>query len=28
MVVKVEQEVKPLITNLVKDGWEPHYVVL
>ncbi len=28
MVVKVEQEVKPLITKLVKDGWEPHYVVL
>ncbi|XFA98174.1 fucose isomerase [Candidatus Izemoplasma sp. B36] len=28
MVVRVEQEVKPLITKLVKDGWEPHYVVL
>jgi L-fucose isomerase-like protein len=28
MVVKVKQEIKPLITDLVKDGWEPHYIIL
>ena len=28
MVVKVKQEVKPLVTNLVKDVWEPHYIIL
>ena len=28
MVVRVEQAVKPLVSKLVKDGWEPHYVIL
>ncbi len=28
MVVKVKPEVKPLVSKLVKDGWEPHYVIL
>ena len=28
MVVKVHSEVKSLISRLVIDGWEPHYVVL
>jgi len=28
LVVEVEQEVKPLITKLVKEGWEPHYAIL
>jgi L-fucose isomerase-like protein len=28
LVIQVEPKVKPLITNLVKDGWEPHYVIL
>ena len=27
MVCKVDDEVRPLITNLVKEGWEPHYIV-
>lgn len=28
MVVQVEPKVNPLITELVKEGWEPHFVVL
>ena len=28
LVVEVEQVVKPLITKLVKEGWEPHYAIL
>jgi L-fucose isomerase-like protein len=28
MVVKVEAQVKPMITQMVKEGWEPHFVVL
>jgi L-fucose isomerase-like protein len=28
VVVKVKQPVKPMITNMVKEGWEPHFVVL
>ncbi len=28
VVVKVEQEVHPLIEDLVQDGWEPHFVVI
>lgn len=28
MVVKVEQSVKPLIGQMVKDGWEPHFGIL
>ncbi len=27
MVVKVKQDVKPLIGQMVKDGWEPHFAV-
>lgn len=28
VVVKVKQPVKPMITQMVKQGWEPHFVVL
>lgn len=28
VVVKVEQEVHPLVEDLIQDGWEPHYVVI
>ncbi|MBN2299693.1 MAG: hypothetical protein JXC31_00730 [Acholeplasmataceae bacterium] len=28
MVVKIEPNVNTLITSLVKEGWEPHFVVL
>ncbi|AUD65866.1 fucose isomerase [Tenericutes bacterium MZ-XQ] len=28
VVVKVKQPVKPMITQMVKEGWEPHFVVL
>lgn len=28
VVVKVERPVKPMITQMVKEGWEPHFVVL
>ncbi|MBI9009879.1 MAG: fucose isomerase [Tenericutes bacterium] len=28
LVFKTEPEVKPLVTQLVKDGWEPHYIVI
>jgi L-fucose isomerase-like protein len=28
MVVEVQSEVKPLVGRLVKEGWEPHYVVI
>ncbi|OHE32252.1 MAG: fucose isomerase [Tenericutes bacterium GWD2_38_27] len=28
MVVRVEQKVNPMITKMVKEGWEPHFAVL
>lgn len=28
VVVEVEQKVNPLISSMVKDGWEPHFVVI
>ena len=28
LVFKAEPEVKPLVTQLVKEGWEPHYIVI
>ena len=28
MVVKVSNPVKPMITQMVKEGWEPHFAVL
>lgn len=28
VVVQVEQQVNPLITTMVQDGWEPHFVVV
>lgn len=28
MVVQVEPKVKPLVTSMVQDGWEPHFAVL
>jgi L-fucose isomerase-like protein len=28
VVVKVEQEVHPLMEDLIQDGWEPHFVVI
>jgi len=28
IVVQIEPKVNPFITKLVKQGWEPHYVVL
>jgi len=28
MVVSVEQQVNPMITKMVKEGWEPHFAVL
>ena len=28
VVVEVEPKVNPLITNMVQDGWEPHFVVV
>jgi hypothetical protein len=28
MVVRVEQQVNPMITKMVKEGWEPHFAVL
>jgi len=28
MVVRVEQRVNPMITKMVKEGWEPHFAVL
>ncbi len=28
VVVKMEHEVKSMITKMVKEGWEPHFVVL
>ncbi|RJX24456.1 MAG: fucose isomerase [Acholeplasma sp.] len=28
VVVKVEQDVHPLIEDLIQDGWEPHFVVI
>lgn len=28
MVVRVQPAVNPLITRLVKEGWEPHFIVL
>ncbi|MDC7243175.1 MAG: fucose isomerase [Sphaerochaetaceae bacterium] len=27
LVCKIKSEVKPLITKLVKAGWEPHYII-
>lgn len=28
MVVRVEQKVNPMISKMVKEGWEPHFAVL
>ena len=28
VVVKVEPDVKSMVSTMVKDGWEPHYVVV
>jgi L-fucose isomerase-like protein len=28
VVVKIEQEVHPLMEELIQDGWEPHFVVI
>jgi hypothetical protein len=28
MVVQVKNPVKPMITQMVKEGWEPHFAVL
>lgn len=28
MVVQIKPEVKPLVTEIVQDGWEPHFAVL
>ena len=28
MVVKVENNVKHMLTQMVKSGWEPHFAVL
>ena len=27
LVCKIEKEVKTVISNLVKEGWEPHYII-
>jgi L-fucose isomerase-like protein len=28
VVVKVKQDVHPMITTMIKEGWEPHYVII
>jgi hypothetical protein len=28
VVVKVKQDVHPMITTMIEEGWEPHYVII